>query len=571
MRHPFQPRLFVDILSEQFGVVPQSVIAEGGQDDRELGERLVREQIITPEQYAQALAAQFGLPYADLQDWMVSQQLFECLPATQAYQLGVAPYYLKGTTLGVVCSDPYDLSLQERLERMTGLQVDLLLASAAAIQAALKRSQGSTAVLKDLSEEFRFVVVKESEEGAERTVSLENMGDAASPVVKLVNTMLLDGLAKRASDVHIETFEKGISVKYRIDGVLYPAMKVIDRQHHSALISRLKVMAELDIAEKRVPQDGRFKLRLGHRDIDFRLSIIPAAFGEDVVIRVLDKAAVTEGLRGLRLESLGMVPEVLKKFRRSIREPYGMVLITGPTGSGKTTTLYAALSELDAAEEKVITIEDPVEYQLDGIVQIPVNEKKGLTFALGLRSILRHDPDKIMVGEIRDVETAQIAVQSALTGHLVFTTVHANNAFDVIGRFTHMGVDVYSFLSALNCVMAQRLVRQICPHCKREAPQDKEMLELSGLETGEYVDRIWFEGAGCEHCHGTGYFGRVAITEFLDLTPNLRQMILDRRPAADLQEAAIHEGMVTLRRSALIKALSGETTLKEINRVTFVD
>lgn len=571
MRHPFQPRLFVDILSEQFGVVPQSVITERGQDDRELGERLVREQIITPEQYAQALAAQFGLPYADLQDWIVGQQLFECLPATQAYQLGVVPYYLNGATLGVVCSDPYDLSLQDRLERMTGLQVDLLLSSAPAIQAALKRSQGSTAVLKDLSEEFRFVVVKDNEEGAERTVSLENMGDASSPVVKLVNTMLLDGLAKRASDVHIETFEKGISVKYRIDGVLYPAMNVIDRQHHGALISRLKVMAELDIAEKRVPQDGRFKLRLGHRDIDFRLSIIPAAFGEDVVIRVLDKAAVTEGLRGLRLESLGMVPEVLKKFRRSIREPYGMVLITGPTGSGKTTTLYAALSELDATEEKVITIEDPVEYQLDGIVQIPVNEKKGLTFALGLRSILRHDPDKIMVGEIRDVETAQIAVQSALTGHLVFTTVHANNAFDVIGRFTHMGVDVYSFLSALNCVMAQRLVRQICPHCKREALQDKEILELSGLETGEYVDRIWFEGAGCEHCHGTGYFGRVAITEFLDLTPNLRQMILDRRPAADLQEAAIHEGMVTLRRSALIKALSGETTLKEINRVTFVD
>lgn len=248
-----------------------------------------------------------------------------------------------------------------------------------------------------------------------------------------------------------------------------------------------------------------------------------------------------------------------------------MVLITGPTGSGKTTTLYAALSELDSGEEKVITIEDPVEYQLDGIVQIPVNEKKGLTFARGLRSILRHDPDKIMVGEIRDVETAQIAVQSALTGHLVFTTVHANNAFDVIGRFTHMGVDLYSFLSALNCVMAQRLVREICPHCKREATPDEEMLELSGLENGEFAGQTWFEGAGCEHCHGTGYFGRAAITEFLDLTPNLRQMILDRRPAADLQAAAIQDGMVTLRRSALIKAIAGETTLKEINRVTFVD
>ena len=571
MRHPFQPRAFVDILAEQFGVVSERAVAGGDAGERELGEQLVQDQVITVEQRAQALATQFGLPYVDLHDWVVAAALFERLPAAQAYQLGVVPYQLNGETLSVACSDPYDLTLQDRLERATGLRVDMLLSSAPAIQAALKRSQGSGAVLKDLSAEFRFVVVKESEEGDERTVSLENMGDAASPVVKLVNTMLLDGLAKRASDVHIETFEKGISVKYRIDGVLYPAMNVIDRHHHGALISRLKVMAELDIAEKRVPQDGRFKLRLGQRDIDFRLSIIPAAFGEDVVIRVLDKSAVTEGLRGLRLESLGMVPEVLKKFRRSVREPYGMVLITGPTGSGKTTTLYAALSELDSGEEKVITIEDPVEYQLDGIVQIPVNEKKGLTFARGLRSILRHDPDKIMVGEIRDVETAQIAVQSALTGHLVFTTVHANNAFDVIGRFTHMGVDLYSFLSALNCVMAQRLVREICPHCKREATPDEEILELSGLENGEFAGQTWFEGAGCEHCHGTGYFGRAAITEFLDLTPNLRQMILDRRPAADLQAAAIQDGMVTLRRSALIKAIAGETTLKEINRVTFVD
>ena len=572
MRHPFQPRSLADILSERCGVDQALLEPIGNVSERELGERLVQEQVITEEQRAQALAEQFGLAYVDLADWVITPELFGRLPAAQAYQLGVAPCLLAGDTLKVAIADPYDLTLQDRLERISGLRVDLLLASPAAIQTALKRSQGSGAVLKDLSEGFRFVVVKDGEEeGSEETVSLENVGDAASPVVKLVNTMLLDALAKRASDVHIETFERGISVKYRIDGVLYPAMNAIDRHHHGALVSRLKVMAELDIAEKRVPQDGRFKLRLGQRDIDYRLSIIPAAFGEDVVIRVLDKSAITEGLRGLRLESLGMVPEVLKKFRRSIREPYGMVLITGPTGSGKTTSLYAALSELDAGEEKVITIEDPVEYQLAGIVQIPVNEKKGLTFARGLRSILRHDPDKIMVGEIRDVETAQIAVQSSLTGHLVFTTVHANNAFDVIGRFTHMGVDVYSFLSALNCVMAQRLVRQICPRCKREAAPDAELLELSGLDSGEYAGRVWHEGAGCEHCHGTGYYGRAAITEFLDLTPNLRQMILDRRPAADLQAAAIEEGMITLRRSALIKALAGDTTLKEINRVTFVE
>lgn len=569
MRHPFRHRSLADILADRFGIAPET--SADGEDDKALGERLAREQVISQEQRAEALAELFNLPYVDLKDSVIAPELFERLPASQAYQLGAAPCRLNGETLSVAISDPYDLTLKERLERITGLRVDLLLASASAIQAALKRSQGSGAVLKDLSQEFRFVVVKESDEGDERTVSLENMGDAASPVTKLVNTMLLDGLARRASDVHIETFEKGITVKYRIDGVLYPAMDVIDRLHHSALISRLKVMAELDIAEKRIPQDGRFKLRLGQRDIDFRLSIIPAAFGEDVVIRILDKSTITEGMRGLRLESIGMAPEILKKFRRSIHEPYGMVLITGPTGSGKTTTLYAALSELDAGEEKLITIEDPVEYQLDGIVQIPVNEKKGLTFARGLRSILRHDPDKIMVGEIRDTETAQIAVQSALTGHLVFTTVHANNAFDVIGRFAHMGVDVYSFLSALNCVMAQRLVREICPHCKRESAPDDDLLELSGLDSGEFAGRVWYEGSGCEHCHGTGYYGRAAITEFLDLTPNLRQMILDRRPASDLQAAAINEGMVTLRRSALLKALNGETSLKEINRVTFVD
>jgi type IV pilus assembly protein PilB len=414
-------------------------------------------------------------------------------------------------------------------------------------------------------------MVKETEEGREETVSLERLGDVSSPVVRLINMLLLDALAKRASDIHIETYESGIAVKYRIDGVLYPAVGTLDRRHHGAFVSRLKVMAELDIAEKRVPQDGRFKLRLGAREIDFRISIIPSVFGEDVVVRILDKSAITQGLRGLRLENLGLAEDVLKKFRRAVREPYGMVLITGPTGSGKTTTLYAALSELNAGEEKMITIEDPVEYQLEGIVQIPVNEKKGLTFARGLRSVLRHDPDKIMVGEIRDAETAQIAVQSALTGHLVFTTVHANNAFDVVGRFAHMGVDVYGFVSALNCVMAQRLVRVVCPHCRRPARADADLLELSGLDPARYGAHLWIEGAGCEQCHGTGYRGRAAITEFLDLSVRVRQLIIERRPAAELQAAAMEEGMITLRQSALAKALAGETTLKEINRVTFVD
>jgi type IV pilus assembly protein PilB len=569
VNHPFHPRRLADILSHKgFAAGAQLATQE---PDPLLGERLVRDNVISAEQLAQALAEQFSLPYADLSRFTVTPELFECLPAAQAYSLGALPMHVNGSSIEVAIANPYDLALPERLEELTRLQVKLLVATPAAIQAALKRSQGTSEVLKGVSEDFRLVMVKETAEGQEETVSLEKLDDVASPVVRLINTLLLDALAKRASDIHIETYDTGIAVKYRIDGVLYPAVDTLDRRHHGAFVSRLKVMAELDIAEKRVPQDGRFKLRLGARDIDFRISIIPSVFGEDVVVRILDKSSITQGLRSLRLESLGMAADVLKKFRRVVREPYGMVLITGPTGSGKTTTLYAAMSELNAGEEKMITIEDPVEYQLEGIVQIPVNEKKGLTFARGLRSVLRHDPDKIMVGEIRDAETAQIAVQSALTGHLVFTTVHANNAFDVIGRFTHMGVDVYSFVSALNCVMAQRLVRMICAACRREARADAELLELSGLDPARYLEHRWAEGAGCEQCNFTGYRGRAAITEFLDLSVRVRQMVLERRPAAELQAAAVEEGMITLRQSALAKALAGDTTLKEINRVTFVD
>jgi type IV pilus assembly protein PilB len=552
-------------------VTPEQVEAAATQGEERLGEQLLGENRITAEQLAEALAEQFSLPYVDLNGHVVPADLFELISATYAYQHNVVPYRRNGGTLEIVIADPFDHVMLERLERLSGMPVTLLLSSKSAIHATLKRSQGTAEVLKDVSEDFRLVVVKESDEGKEEMVALEKLGDTASPVVKLVNTLLVAALQKRASDVHIETYEQGIVVKYRIDGVLYPATEILDRRHHSPLVSRLKVMAELDIAERRIPQDGRFKLRFGNRDIDFRISIMPSVFGEDVVIRILDKSAITEGLKNLRLDSLGMVPEVMRKFRKAVREPYGMVLITGPTGSGKTTTLYAALSELNANEEKIITIEDPVEYQLDGIVQIPVNEKKNLTFARGLRSILRHDPDKIMVGEIRDTETAMIAVQSALTGHLVFTTVHANNAFDVIGRFSHMGVDVYSFVSALNCVMAQRLIRLTCPQCKRPVKPDPELLELSGLDRRAHVGQAWYEGTGCDHCHGTGYRGRAAITELLDLSPRVRQMIIDRRPVNELQAAAMEEGMTTLRQSALAKALSGETTLKEINRVTFVD
>jgi type IV pilus assembly protein PilB len=360
-------------------------------------------------------------------------------------------------------------------------------------------------------------------------------------------------------------------IKYRIDGVLYPATEPIDMKFHSAMVSRIKVMSDLDIAERRVPQDGRFKIRTGAKTIDFRVSIMPSAFGEDIVIRILDKESITAGVNSLRLDSLGFDENDLKRFRRSIREPYGMVLVTGPTGSGKTTTLYAAISEINTGEDKMITIEDPVEYQLRGVVQIPVNEKKGLTFARGLRSILRHDPDKIMVGEIRDAETAQIAVQSALTGHLVFTTVHANNAFDVLGRFLNMGIEPYNFVSALNCILAQRLVRMLCPKCRKQVRLSRRELEESALDADYYQNHTFADATGCKDCNFTGFRGRKAITEFLDLSDRIREMILEKRPSSEIRKAAIAEGMSTLRQSAVMKVLAGETTLKEINRVTFIE
>jgi type IV pilus assembly protein PilB len=386
-----------------------------------------------------------------------------------------------------------------------------------------------------------------------------------------VDTTIFNALERRASDIHIETRDAEVAIKYRIDGVLHYAMPPIAKDWQSTIISRIKVMSELDIAEKRVPQDGRFRVRYKNRLIDFRVSIMPTIHGEDAVLRVLDKESMSEKFQKLSLDVVGFSESDLVKFRRYIMEPYGMVLVTGPTGSGKTTTLYAALSEIKNDEDKIITIEDPVEYQVKGITQIPVNEKKGLTFARGLRSILRHDPDKIMVGEIRDQETAQIAINSALTGHLVFTTVHANNVLDVLGRFLNMGVEPYNFVSALNCILAQRLVRVICEHCKREVHYPDSVLVESGLNPDEWRDTPMMEGAGCFECGGTGFRGRSAIHELLDLSERIREMILNRRSTSEIKRAAREEGMTFLRDSALNKARDGITTLKEINKVTFIE
>lgn len=524
---------------------------------------------VTPMQLLEMKSEYFGIPYTTLDGFLVPQELFRIIGIDECYKSKILPYSLENGLLQVVIVDPLDVSLPQRLESRYGYQVAILLSLNVFIEAALKRSEGEVERLRNDSEDLRSL--------DKETPSINEFADshaqeeALSPIVKFINSLLSAAITKRASDIHIEPQDIGVLVKYRVDGVMYPATEIIDMGHHSAVVTRLKVMAELDIAERRIPQDGKFRMVLFGREIDFRLSVLPAVFGEDIVIRILDKSSISEDFNNIRLDKLGVSQDVLMKFRRAVREPYGMVLMTGPTGSGKTTTLYAALAEINNGEEKIVTIEDPVEYQLDGIIQIPVNEKKGLTFARGLRSILRHDPDKIMVGEIRDAETASIAVQSALTGHLVFTTVHANNVFDVVGRFYHMGIDIYSFVSSLNCVMAQRLVRLICIHCKCEINVEPGYLELSGLDPHLYANQKWYHGAGCERCNGTGYRGRAAITELLTLTPDIRQMFIEQRSLSEIKDVAMKHGLETLRQSAISKALNGETTLKEINRVTFVD
>src|SRR5207249_1624205 len=430
---------------------------------------------------ARRLAERYRLEFVDMDSFRIDQDLFRSIPADLMLRHGFVPYRREGKTLAIVVWDPTDLPMIDELEVLLATPIKVAVGARSAIESILKKSESSQRVLEEATESFQLQLLKEEDNGDE-SLTVERLTSDISPVIRLVDSTIYTAIQRRASDIHIETQDDAVHVKYRIDGVLQPAMRPIAKQHHSAIISRIKVMAELDIAEKRVPQDGRFKLRMPGKTIDFRVSIMPSVHGEDAVIRILDKESISEQFTELRLDILGFPEDELRRFRKYIREPYGMVLVTGPTGSGKTTTLYAALSEIKSIEDKIVTIEDPVEYQLRGITQIPINEKKGLTFARGLRSILRHDPDKIMVGEIRDTETAQIAINSALTGHLVFTTVHANNVLDVLGRFLNMGVEAYQFVSALNCVLAQRLVRTICHHCKRPAKVTPALLEESGLD-----------------------------------------------------------------------------------------
>lgn len=525
---------------------------------------------------AKTLAKRYRLPYIDLlppeEKSPIDYEELALIPVDLMLRNQFVPLRRDGRNLHVAMSDPTNLERLDELENALNVRIVPYVSTTGAIDVVLKKGDATQRVMQEAASGFKISLIKETENG-EEVLDLDRLATDSdmSPIIKLVDTIVYNAMESRSSDIHIETGEREVRVKFRIDGALYQKVDPIDIAYHQTLISRIKVMSELDIAERRIPQDGRFRVRYKGRTVDFRVSIMPTVYGEDAVIRILDKEQISEEFKNLSLDVVGFDEKDVKNFRHYIKEPYGMVLVTGPTGSGKTTTLYGALNEIRNEEDKIITIEDPVEYQLYGIVQIPVNEKKGLTFARGLRSILRHDPDKIMVGEIRDEETAQIAIQSALTGHLVFTTVHANNVIDVIGRFLNMGVEPYNFVSSLNCVLAQRLVRVLCPTCKRiYEPSEQELLE-SNLKPEDIKDQSFYMNVGCDACNHTGYRGRTAIHELLDMSDPIREMIIERRPGSEIRRQAEKEGLTSLRESAIKKVYSGLTTLYEINRVTFVD
>lgn len=494
-------------------------------------------------------------------------QAFDVIPYPEAAARECVALRDKQGALTIACCDPWSSTLRAWGEEGIKSAFTWALIHPADLNALLVRHEESLTAIEGLAPDSDDTIASKSKS---ENISLRRISEDSSPVVRFVNSTLYDALKSGASDIHFEVSPAGLNVKYRLDGVLVSAGAPRMQDTADQVLSRIKVMAELDIAERRIPQDGRFRVTINEREVDFRVSIMPSIHGEDAVLRILDKQNLAEGGKGLTVEILGFDAESRVAIRHLAREPYGMMLVTGPTGSGKTTTLYAVINEINDGRDKIVTIEDPVEYQLNGVLQIPVNEKKGLTFARGLRSILRHDPDKILVGEIRDAETAQIAVQAALTGHLVFTTVHANNVFDVIGRFIHMQVEPYSFVSALNGIMAQRLVRSICSHCAHDYKPTAELLNDSGL-TPQSVSGFKFRsGAGCGECRGTGYKGRKAISEVLNLNEEIRELIVARSPFRELRVAAQKNGTIFLREQALELVKRGETTLEEINRVTLV-
>ena len=537
------------------------------QTQRPMVDVLEEQSGLDPQHFVETLATTLHYPSVAMAELHRMAPAFDALPFAEALERECLALHDENNALVLVTGDPFDTDLQAWAEQRVAASFRWCLAHRADVAAYLARHEETLHAMDSL------LPSGDRDTSAERgtaDLSFKTISEDTSPVVKLVHSTVYDALKASVSDIHLESTPGGLSIRYRIDGVLTTVGSLAGTELAEQVISRIKIMSELDIAERRIPQDGRFKVSMRGHEVDFRVSIMPSIFGEDAVLRILDKQTLSDQIKGLRLNYLGFDEHTLIQLRRLASEAYGMLLVTGPTGSGKTTTLYAAITEINHGQDKIVTIEDPVEYQLPSVLQIPVNEKKGLTFARGLRSILRHDPDKIMVGEIRDPETAQIAVQSALTGHLVFTTVHANNVFDVIGRFIHMGVDPYSFVSAMNGIMAQRLVRVSCPHCAAEDPPDAQLLADSGI-TPEQASRMRFRaGRGCGNCRGTGFRGRRAIGEILYLNDEIREAIIARQPIRVIREAAARNGTRFLRSIALEMVARGETTLQEINRVTLV-
>ncbi len=541
-----------------------------------LGKICVRMGLLDEEQLAMIIAAQHYYGYVELEG-VEDAELLKVVPIDLMMKYQFVPFEMDGNTLVIAMAEPTDfIKAIDALEVLIDMPISIVVASEKKIRELLKKLESAQAdqnVLESISDDMRLHLVKESEKG-EETLNIEKVSAEESPIVRLVDSTILDAINKKASDIHIESSDQGVIIRYRIDGMLHQITEPLDMQYQSPVISRIKVMSELDISEKRIPQDGRFKLKVRDRNVDFRISIIPTIFGEDAVIRILDRESLMPDGKDFRLENMSLPEMELAWLRRMIHAPYGMFLVTGPTGSGKTTTLYTALSEINNPNEKIITIEDPVEYQLKGIVQIPVNEKKGLTFAKGLRSILRHDPDKILVGEIRDEETAQIALQSALTGHLVFTTVHANSSFEVISRFIHMGIEPYNLLAALNCIVAQRLIRVLCRCKQRVGPNEREeYLRDSGLDINKMTDHAFYreKELGCDICKGSGFKGRRAIIEFIEMTDEMKEIFLEKQSISALKRKARETGTKFLREAALNLVMAGETSVAEANRVTFIE
>ena len=504
-------------------------------------------------------------PSVNLKQIKIDYELLALFPAEFLIAQLIFPVRDDGKSVHMAMADPGNLEKVAMVENFIRRPVTPHKADGDDIEGILKKSDIFTQALKHKTE--TFFQKRTSEEPEEETLSMEQVTEEDDSVIQLLNNIVFSAVNKKASDIHLESQAGAVVVKFRIDGILHSVMEPLDRLYHLPLMTRLKVISDLDIAERRIPQDGRFRMKFKHKTIDFRVSIMPGIFGENAVIRILDREMITENIGELKLSQLGFSESLLEMIQYYITQPYGMFLVTGPTGSGKTTSLYAALNEIKSPEDKIVTIEDPVEYQISGITQIPVNEKKGLTFARGLRSILRHDPDKIMVGEIRDPETAQIAIQSALTGHLVFTTVHANNVFDVLGRFIHMGVDTYSFVSSLNCIVAQRLVRRLCPECRRRIRLKAEDFRFNRIDSTGFPHTV-FTAQGCPECSGLGYSGRTAIGEILELTDDIKEMILKKKPTSEIKKVAMSHGMKPLRLNGLEKVKAGETSLEELNRVT---